>query len=100
MATDAFWRYPVNPDIPPPSTPSDPDDDEPVNPDVEEFLESIVDLEAQRRLWLRAILPMLQSRLDVDVNDRVQWAYDKMRIAACERMVRLLGSDLVDDPAA
>jgi hypothetical protein len=51
-------------------------------------------VEAQRRLWLRAIVPLLQLRShDSDPSGRVQLAYDLMHIAACERASRLLQSD-------
>lgn len=47
------------------------------------------------RLWLRAIEPVLQLRsADPDPCPRVQLAVDEMLTAACERAIRLLGSDL------
>ena len=51
-------------------------------------------VERQNRLWLKAVLPLLQTR-DLDgPNPRVQFALDRMRIAACERAARILASDL------
>jgi len=63
----------------------DPDDDFP------EF----VDPDVQNRLWLRAVVPLLQLRShETDPSQRVQFALDQMYIAACERVARLLHSDL------
>lgn len=51
--------------------------------------------EAQNRLWIRAIAPIVQLRApDARGNARVQFAFDRLQIAACERLVRLLSSDL------
>ncbi len=51
--------------------------------------------EAQERLWIRALTPLLQLRKhDSDPSDRVQYAFDLMYIAACERVARILRSDL------
>jgi hypothetical protein len=59
-----------------------------------------MDEEAQRRLWVRTIIPLLQLRShDSDPSGRVQLAFDLMHIAACERVTRLLRSDLRDDQA-
>jgi hypothetical protein len=53
------------------------------------------ELDIQNRLWLRAILPVLQLRpRGPDPGGRVQFAFDRMLIAACERAARILGSDL------
>lgn len=50
--------------------------------------------EAQKRLWLRAITPILQLRShEPDPSDRVQFAFDLMHVAACERVARILDSD-------
>ncbi len=47
------------------------------------------------RLWLRALIPILQCLPDdPHVNPRVQFAIDRLRIATCERAVRILSSDL------
>ena len=51
--------------------------------------------EAQSRLWIRALTPLLQLRKhDSDPSDRVQYAFDLMYVAACERVARILRSDL------
>lgn len=44
--------------------------------------------ESQDRLWLRAIVPILQLR------DGEGTAYDLMFIAACDRVCRILRADL------
>lgn len=47
------------------------------------------------RLWLKALVPILHGLSDEpDANPRVQFAIDRLRIAACERAVRILSSDL------
>ena len=59
--------------------------------DIPEF----VDSEVQHRLWLRAVVPLLQLRTqETDPSQRVQFALDQMYIAACERVARILRSDL------
>jgi len=64
-------------------------------PTAEEIAQQIIDLEAQQRLWLKAILPLLQLRSsDSDPSERVQFAFDQMTIAACERAGRILGNDV------
>ena len=71
------------------------DDDSPTDDDL---LADIIDLETQKRLWLRAIIPLLQLRSrDSDPSGRVQLAFDLMHISACDRVRRLLRSDLPDD---
>jgi hypothetical protein len=74
----------------------DPDDDD--SPD-DDIAADVIDLEIQKRLWLRAIIPLLQLRSrDSDPSGRVQLAFDLMHIAACERVGRLLRSDCPDNP--
>jgi hypothetical protein len=75
----------------------DPDDAE--EPSAEEIAQQSVDLESQQRLWLKAILPLLQLRKGhSDPSDRVQFALDQMTIAACERAGRILRGDLWSEP--
>ena len=86
-------------------TPDDlPDHDQP----VDEFDESEIEadtlsddfvryeaIEAQNRLWIKAITPILQLRTpDAQGNVRVQFAFDRLQIAACERLTRILSADL------
>ena len=68
-----------------------PDELEEPDDDFPEF----VDPDVQNRLWLRAVVPLLQLRShETDPSQRVQFALDQMYIAACERVARLLRSDL------
>ena len=60
-----------------------------------ELIHEAVNHELQQRLWLKAIIPLLQLRsLESDPSDRVQFAFDQMHIAAAERVARLMRSDL------
>jgi hypothetical protein len=66
--------------------------------DAPEAASTFVDAEIQNRLWLKAVLPLLQLRSqETDPSDRVQFALDLMHIAACERIARILRSDLFPD---
>jgi hypothetical protein len=89
----------VNPEIDPIPEPEPgfggADDDDGTEDDGEEVIQAVLDVEAQHRLWLRAIIPLLQLRSDKsDPSDRVQFALDMMMIAAADRVTRLLRSDL------
>jgi hypothetical protein len=51
--------------------------------------------EGRQRLWIRCLTPLLQLRNhETDPSSRVQLAFDKMYIAACERVARILQSDI------
>jgi hypothetical protein len=64
----------------------------------DELVADVIDLESQKRLWVRALIPLLQLRSrESDPSSRVQLALDLMHIAACERIRRLLRSDQPDD---
>jgi hypothetical protein len=72
-----------------------PEPDDPEDPSAEDQVDQAVDHEAQYRLWLRAIIPLLQLRShESDPSGRVQLALDLAQIAACERICRLMRSDL------
>ena len=74
---------------------NDLDDDSPTDDDL---VAQLIDLETQKRLWVRALIPLLQLRThDSDRSGRVQLAFDLMQIAACERIRDLLRSDPADD---
>jgi hypothetical protein len=76
---------------------SDDDDDDIASSD--DMVAEALDLETQQRLWLRAIIPLLQLRShDSDPSGRVQLAFDLMHIAACERVSRIVRADLHDQP--
>jgi hypothetical protein len=71
------------------------DDEESEAPTPEDMVNDVLDLETQQRLWLRAIIPLLQLRShDSDPSGRVQLAFDLMHIAACERVSRIVQADL------
>jgi hypothetical protein len=58
---------------------------------------SYLEYEAQQRLWLRTLISLLQLRSgEVDPSCRVQFAFDRMYIAACERITRILRDDVAD----
>jgi hypothetical protein len=68
------------------------------DPDTPEAVSGFVDAEIQNRLWLKTLVPLLQLRSqETDPSDRVQYALDLMYIAACERIARILRSDLLPD---
>jgi hypothetical protein len=70
-------------------------DETTADPSADDMVQEIIDLETEKRLWLRAIIPLLQLRShDTDPSGRVQLAFDLMTIAACERAGRLLRSDV------
>jgi hypothetical protein len=72
--------------------------DEPVEPKIADAIDQVVEDHTQARLWIRAITPLLQLRShDSDPSGRVQLAFDMMHIAACERVSRLLRSDLPNE---
>ena len=67
-------------------------DDAPID---DSLVAELIDLETQKRLWVRALVPLLQLRSqESDPSGRVQLAQDMMHIAACERIGRILRSDL------
>jgi hypothetical protein len=67
-------------------------------PGTADALSELADADIQNRLWLRALVPLLQLRAqEADPSDRVQFALDRMHIAACERVARILRSDLPPD---
>jgi hypothetical protein len=79
----------------PASRNDDLDEETPIDDDL---VADVIDLESQKRLWVRALIPLLQLRSrESDPSSRVQLALDLMHIAACERIRRLLRSDLPDD---
>ena len=72
------------------------------DPGLVEPVQGILDVDVQNRLWLKAVVPLLQLRSQeadsgvtpLAVSGRVQFAFDLMYIAACERIARILRSDL------
>jgi hypothetical protein len=68
-------------------------------------VQECLDADLQHRLWLKAVVPLLQLRTqetDTGIvpgvcSGRVQFAFDRMYVAACERIARILRSDLGSD---
>jgi hypothetical protein len=68
-------------------------------------VQECLDADLQLRLWLKAVVPLLQLRTqetDTGIipglcSGRVQFAFDRMYVAACERIARILRSDLGSD---
>lgn len=86
--------------LPEPEPEPDPvDDDETGEPTVDDMVEAVLDGEAQQRLWLRTIIPLLKEAGRASDNHGVQVAYNLTLLAACDRVTRLLRSDLTGDPA-
>lgn len=67
------------------------DDNEQVD-EVEQLADAL-DIESERRKWIRAAVAALEAKTPDPCSGRVALAYDMMRVAACERLVRILGSD-------
>ena len=81
-----------------------PDTSPPTEPQADEIAtdeEVYADLEREAiasRLWIRALTPLLQLRShETDPSSRVQFAFDQMYVAACERIARILRSDLTGE---
>jgi hypothetical protein len=56
------------------------------------------ELEGQRRLWLKCLTTLIAVRpAEFDQDARVQFALDRMQIAAAERIARICRSDLPPD---
>ena len=76
----------------------DPTTDSPAQAEADEDRDLAVDEaadEGRQRLWIRTLTPLLNLRVrESDPSDRVQFALDRLQIAACERAVRILQSDL------
>jgi hypothetical protein len=76
------------------------DDDDSTDDDLAtaDMLADVIDVETQKRLWVRTIVPVLQlATPDVDADDRIVAAFIRTRVAALERVARILRSDMIDD---
>ena len=64
-------------------------------PAADDLVAEVIDLETQRRLWIRSLIPLLQLRShDSDPSGRVQLAFDLMHISVCDRIRQLLHADV------
>jgi hypothetical protein len=78
---------------PPPDEPESGIDDCDAGTDDEAPIDACdyIDIEAQKRLWVRTIIGLLQLRShDSDPSGRVQLAFDLVHIAGCEALARIL----------
>lgn len=90
---------PPEPPVAPPPPGGDDDGDDAADPTVEDMVCEILDVESQRRKWLKAIQGFLAQRSrETDPSPRVQLASDLAAIAGFERIGRLLRSDLPEGP--
>jgi hypothetical protein len=86
-------RQPDRPDDPGGELPSTSAEDD--DPGAGDLVPEYPDTDVQNRLWLKAVVPLLQLRShETDPSGRVQFAFDLMYIAACERVARILLGDL------
>jgi len=69
---------------------------DPVTDSDEALIDAAAD-DAQARLWLRTLVPLLQIRAtEADQNPGVQKALDRMYRAAADRATRILRADMLD----
>ncbi len=67
----------------------------PVEPTADDVMASCVEVEAERRRWLRAITPLIEAYGSEPERDPVvQAALDSLVVAAVARLKRILRSDL------
>ncbi len=74
------------------------DDDHPVEPGNQEIFDEFGNWEIHQRLWIKAISPLLS--LDVPEAHDDPWrrqAVQGVVVAACDRLVRILRSDVHPD---
>lgn len=86
------------PPDPNPNAEPDPDSDsdlETADP-IETAAELLAD-EAQQRLWLKVLTPILAQRShETDPNPRVEEAYCRLYMAAANRAARICRADMID----
>jgi hypothetical protein len=74
------------------------DGDDAAEPTEEDMAESFGDIQLEYRLWLRSMMALVDLRnRESDPSPRVQLALDFVAIAACERIVRIIHTDLEKD---
>jgi hypothetical protein len=62
---------------------------------AEDMIRQQCELDSQQRLWLKAVIPLLQIQSqETEQSGRTQFAFDMMYIAACDRVARILRSDM------
>jgi hypothetical protein len=81
-----------------PLPPSPEPDEEPVEMTAEEMAVELLDMEAQRRGWVRTIQRYLVAqREEGSLSPRVRFASDSAMVAGYERLGRIFRSDLPAD---
>ena len=79
-----------------PESPSGAQADDQADEDQDLAVDDAAD-EGRQRLWIRSLTPLLQLRThETDPSSRVQFAFDQMYVAACERVARILRSDITE----
>ena len=95
MKTDDPIRPPPVPLPDPEPEPMDDDRGDDGEPTLDEAVAEAVSIEENHRSWIRACIGVLKLRSHgSDPSARVQLADDLMHIAVCERVARLMHSDL------
>ncbi len=65
----------------------------------EEMIPDYPDADVQDRLWLKAVVPLLQLRShEIHPSGRVEFTFDQVHVAASERVARILRCDLPASP--
>jgi hypothetical protein len=65
--------------------------------DLADYVNQVRADEAEKRAWIRTLMPFVETRPvvdDADVNPRVQYALDIAYVAALERIRRICRSDI------
>ena len=77
-----------------------PPPDEPDDISLDDAVQAALDYEAQQRLWLRVLLPYIWDDHPTHASRCVEFGRDLVRLAACQRVCRILRSDLPEGSRA
>ena len=61
---------------------------------VEEQVQAAIDFELEQRRWLRVLLPYCFDNLPPLVSPAAEFGRNLVRLAACQRVCRILRADL------
>lgn len=64
---------------------------------LDDAVQAALDYEVQQRLWLRVLLPYIWDDQPQHASQTVEFGRDLVRLAACQRVCRILRSDLPAD---
>ncbi len=68
---------------------------------TDEEFQAALQCEAQQRLWVKTLAPLLELRRgDDNCSDPVRFARELVQIAAAQRLCRILRTDLGDEARA